>query len=69
VGDRLLKALREGRPTNVCQFFALANRHMRWEPNDMARRLDKETPAAEFDEAIVADPDSSESTLHRRLRW
>jgi hypothetical protein len=42
---------------------------MRWNLNDMARRLDKETPAAELDEAIVASPDSSESTLHRRLKW
>src|ERR1700688_4107070 len=50
VVDRLLKALREIRPTNVRQFFALANRHMRWELNDMARRLDKETLAAELNE-------------------
>ena len=48
VVDRLLKALREIRPANVRQFFALANRHMRWELNDMARRLDKEMPAAEL---------------------
>ena len=45
VVDRLLKALREVRPTTVRQFFALANQHMRWELNDLARRLDKETPA------------------------
>jgi RNA polymerase sigma-70 factor (ECF subfamily) len=39
VVDRLLKALREVRPTTVRQFFALGNRHMRWELNDIARRL------------------------------
>ena len=45
VVDRLLKALREVRPSTVRQFFALANQHMRWELNDLARRLDRETPA------------------------
>jgi hypothetical protein len=34
VVERLLKALREARPGNVRQFFALANQHMRWELND-----------------------------------
>ena len=36
----LLKALREVRPQTVRQFFALANQHMRWQLNDLARRLD-----------------------------
>ena len=40
VVERLLKALREARPATVRQFFALASQHMRWELNDMARRLD-----------------------------
>src|SRR5262245_6766073 len=40
VVERLLKALREARPASTRQFFALANQHMRWELNDMARRLD-----------------------------
>src|SRR5712672_1224479 len=39
VVERLLKALREVRPGTVRQFFALAGQHMRWELNDMARRL------------------------------
>jgi RNA polymerase sigma-70 factor (ECF subfamily) len=39
VVERLLKALREVRPATVRQFFALANQHMRWELNDLARRL------------------------------
>ena len=68
VVDRLLKALREVRPTNVRQFFALANRHMRWELNDMARRLDKETPAAGLDDAMVAGPVSSDSQLSPNTR-
>ena len=40
VAERLLKALREARPRTVRQLFALANQHMRWELNDLARRLD-----------------------------
>ncbi len=63
VVDRLLKALREVRPTNVRQFFALANRHMRWELNDLARRLEKEAPALELQEAMIVAPESSGSQL------
>src|ERR1700760_1475406 len=60
VVDRLLKALREVRPTTVRQFFALANRHMRWELNDLARRLDKQQPPGELHEsAVYAPPESS----------
>jgi RNA polymerase sigma factor (sigma-70 family) len=63
VVDRLLKALREVKPTTVRQFFALANRHLRWELNDLARRLDKETPAQGLSGAVVVSPESSESQL------
>jgi RNA polymerase sigma-70 factor (ECF subfamily) len=63
VVDRLLKALREVRPGTVRQFFALANRHMRWELNDLARRLDKETPALGLPEAGIASPETSGSQL------
>src|SRR5262249_26814529 len=45
VVERLLKAMREVRPQSVRQFFGLANRHMRWELNDLARRLDEHTAA------------------------
>ena len=45
VVERLLKALREVRPRTVRQFFALASQHMRWELNEMARRLDERTGA------------------------
>ena len=31
VVERLIKALREARPKDVCQFFALAGQHIRWE--------------------------------------
>jgi RNA polymerase sigma factor (sigma-70 family) len=63
VVDRLLKALRKVHPTTVRQFFALANRHMRWELNDLARRLDKETPALMLPEGLIAGADTSESQL------
>jgi RNA polymerase sigma factor (sigma-70 family) len=41
--ERLLKAMRSVRPHSVRQFFALVNQHMRWELNDLTRRLDKES--------------------------
>jgi RNA polymerase sigma-70 factor (ECF subfamily) len=68
VVDRLLHALRKVRPTNIRQFFALANRHMRWELNDLARRLDKEPVAVEFDEALVESPATDDSELSPNAR-
>ena len=59
VAERLLKAMREARPGNVRQFFALANQHMRWELNDLARRLDERPAAVELrDELVPAQPSS-----------
>jgi RNA polymerase sigma-70 factor (ECF subfamily) len=63
VVERLLKALREARPATVRQFFALAGQHMRWELNDLARRLDKQPPAVELREGLVPAPASSDSGL------
>jgi RNA polymerase sigma-70 factor (ECF subfamily) len=63
VAERLLKALREARPQNVRQFFALANQHMRWELNDLARRLDEQPSAVELREGLVPAPSSSGSGL------
>lgn len=63
VVERLLKAMKEVRPGNVRQFFALANRHMRWELNDLARRLDKETNAVALRDSLAAAPDSSGSQV------
>src|SRR6266478_4983281 len=39
VVERLLKAMRSVHPQTVRQFFALVNQHMRWELNDVARRM------------------------------
>jgi RNA polymerase sigma factor (sigma-70 family) len=71
VVERLLKALRSVRPQTVRQFFALVNQHMRWELNDVARRLDEQPIALELCEDLVAAPPSSGSVLtpdgHRML--
>jgi RNA polymerase sigma-70 factor (ECF subfamily) len=63
VVERLLKALREVRPGTVRQFFALASQHMRWELNDMARRLDEQPTAVELRDGIVPAPAGSDSGL------
>jgi RNA polymerase sigma-70 factor (ECF subfamily) len=63
VVERLLKALREARPGTVRQFLALAGQHMRWELNDLARRLDKQPASLELDEGLVPAPAISDSCL------
>jgi RNA polymerase sigma factor (sigma-70 family) len=63
VVERLMKALREARPTNVRQFFALASQHMRWELNDMARRLDEQPDAVALPDELVPAPASSATGL------
>jgi RNA polymerase sigma-70 factor (ECF subfamily) len=63
VVERLLKAMRSVRPETVRQFFALVNQHMRWELNDLARRLDEQPTAIELDEGKVSAPASSDSVL------
>jgi RNA polymerase sigma-70 factor (ECF subfamily) len=63
VVERLLKAMRQVRPGTVRQFFALAGQHMRWELNDMARRLDERPRAVELAEGLVPDTPSSGSGL------
>jgi RNA polymerase sigma factor (sigma-70 family) len=71
VVERLLKAMREARPQTVREFFSLANQHMRWELNDLARRLDEWPATVELREGLMPAPDSSNSLLtpdaHRML--
>jgi RNA polymerase sigma-70 factor (ECF subfamily) len=43
---RLIKVLQTARPPAVRRFFALANQYMRWQLNDLARRLDEQAAAA-----------------------
>ena len=47
----------------VAGFFALANQHMRWQLNDLARRLDERTPMTDVDVSLVPAPASSGSPL------
>jgi RNA polymerase sigma factor (sigma-70 family) len=63
VVERLLKAMRSVHPQNVRQFFALANQHMRWELNDLARRLDKQPTVLELQGEIVPASATSDSVL------
>jgi RNA polymerase sigma-70 factor (ECF subfamily) len=63
VVERLLKAMRTVRPQTVRQFFALVNQHMRWELNDLARRLDEQGVPVELHEEMVPAPASSGSAL------
>jgi RNA polymerase sigma-70 factor (ECF subfamily) len=63
VAERLLKALREARPRTVREFFALANQHMRWELNDLARRLDDQPAMVELHEGSAPARASSVSRL------
>jgi RNA polymerase sigma factor (sigma-70 family) len=59
----LLNALRTVRPTTVRQFFGLANQHMRWQLNDLARRLDQRSAAAALPDSGIAAPPSSASGI------
>src|SRR5262245_55427724 len=70
VVERLLKALREARPANPRQFFALAGQHMRWELNDMARRLDEQPATVDLlgaQEPAAPDSDSGLTPDGRRI--
>ncbi len=68
VVERLLKALRNARPGNVRQFFALANQHMRWELNDLARRMEEQPPAVTVQEEAIAGPEASSTALSANAR-
>ena len=69
VVERLLKALRDVRPGDVRQFFGLASQHMRWELNDLARRLDERAAAVELRDSFACAPeDSGGSQLSENAR-
>jgi RNA polymerase sigma-70 factor (ECF subfamily) len=63
VTERLLNAMKEARPQTVRQFFALANQHIRWELNDLARRLVETPTALELRDEAEPAPASSASGL------
>jgi RNA polymerase sigma-70 factor (ECF subfamily) len=58
----LLTALRATRPPTVRRFFALANQHIRWQLNDLARCLDQQPAAAALAESGVAAPAASSAS-------
>ena len=68
LAERLLKSIGKVRPRTVREFFALANQHMRWELNDIARRLDEHKLDAELldDEAVAAA--NSDSSLGQNAK-
>lgn len=68
VVERLLKALRKVHPRTVRDFFALANRHMRWELNDLARRLDEAQRVVELREDLAATRDASSTSAATATR-
>lgn len=55
----LLVALKKTRPPTVRRFFALANQHIRWQLNDLARRLDERPQIQELAESGVMAPTAS----------
>jgi RNA polymerase sigma factor (sigma-70 family) len=63
VVERLLKAMRSVRPQTVREFFALVNQHMRWELNDLARRLDEQPTFVELDSEKVPAAPISDTVL------
>lgn len=51
------------------QFFALANQHMRWQLNDLARLLDERPRfAAMHESGVMTPPDSNDSLLSQDAR-
>jgi RNA polymerase sigma-70 factor (ECF subfamily) len=53
---RLLVAVQAIRPPTVRQFFSLGTEHMRWQLNDLARRLGQQPAAADLAESGVGAP-------------
>jgi RNA polymerase sigma-70 factor (ECF subfamily) len=63
VVEGLLKAMESVRPQTVRQFFALVNQHMRWQLNDLARRLDARPSFVELHEESLVAPANSDSGI------
>jgi RNA polymerase sigma-70 factor (ECF subfamily) len=62
VVERLMRAVRATHPLTVRGFFGLANQHIRWELNDLARRLDSRKRTVELHDSGVAAPELPTST-------
>jgi RNA polymerase sigma factor (sigma-70 family) len=68
VVERLMKAMRETRPPTVRQFFGLANQHIRWELNDLARRLEGQEAIDRLSGDNIPAPASSGAELSLNAR-
>tara|TARA_R110000744_G_scaffold112179_2_gene210419 strand:- start:15172 stop:15825 length:654 start_codon:yes stop_codon:yes gene_type:complete len=70
VVERMLKAMRQIHPQNPRQFFGLASKHLRWELNELARRLDQHAglvyPLSE--QALCASPQTTAVVSPNALR-
>lgn len=65
----LITALQKVRPQTVRQFFALANQHMRWQLNDLARLLDERPRVGTvLESGVAAPPSSGDSCLSQDAR-
>lgn len=65
----LMTALQKIQPQTVRQFFAMANQHMRWQLNDLARLLDERPRLAHVSESgVVTPPHSTDSMLSQDAR-
>jgi len=60
--ERLLKAMRQTKPSTVRGFFALASKHLRWELNEFARQLDRRPTVSPLTDDVPADTPSQAST-------
>lgn len=60
VTERLIKAMRNVRPTHLREFFALAMKHIRWELNGLARELDANRLEHLATDVIADDPEANE---------
>jgi RNA polymerase sigma-70 factor (ECF subfamily) len=63
IAEWLLKAPCKARSRTVRKLLVLANRHKRWELDDLARRLDEQPDAKNLREGLVLSPPSSASGL------
>jgi RNA polymerase sigma factor (sigma-70 family) len=63
--EGLLKALPSIRPQNVRHFFSIASQHMRWQLNDLARRLDAQPRVMELRHDVEVPRQESDSMIDR----
>jgi RNA polymerase sigma factor (sigma-70 family) len=63
VAERLIKAMRNVRPTHVRGFFALTMKHVRWELNGLARDLNAKRHERLAVDVIAQESDESDEPL------